>query len=117
MPAPLGHEYVQAVIPTAGMANSGNWTATFTQSDINIGLAQFECYHIVIKGGPSGSTFDVVINDTNLYDSVQPGDTNSWDPNNPMKLSNGDTVSFRWNTGTGTTGPTVWMYFQEASAL
>lgn len=117
MPAPLGQEYVKAIIPTGHQPNAGNWTATFTPDLIGISLPRFECYRIVIKGGPAGSTFDVIINNTNLYDSVSPGDTNSWDPKNPMKLSNGDTVSYEWNTGVGATGPTVWMYFQEASPL
>lgn len=116
MPAPLGHEFVKAVISSGAQPNTGNWTATFTQADINIGLARFECYHIVIKGGPVGATFDVLINNSTLYDSVFPGWSTSWDPNNPMKLTNGDTVSYQWDTGAGT-APTVWMFFQEASVL
>ena len=116
MTASLGHEFVEATIAADGQPNAGNWVATFSQSDINIGLTNFQCYRIVITGGPPGSSFTVTVSG-NLYDSVFPGDTNSWDPNQPMELTNGDTVTFAWNTGTGMTGPTVWMYFQEASPL
>jgi hypothetical protein len=115
VPRKLGQAFQTAVISPAGRTNAGNWTATFDSPDIGIFLPEFDCYHIVIKGGPAGSTFDIYVNN-NLYDSVTPGDTNSWDPNHPMKLSNGDSVIFYWNAGTGT-APTVWLYFQEPELL
>ena len=115
MAGDLGFANATAEISTTG-DNAGNWTATFTTQDIGISKPRFECYHIVIKGGPAGSTFDIYIG-IKLWDSVAPGDTNSWDPNNTMRLVQGDTVYFYWNTGTGTTGPEVWMYFQDPKIL
>jgi hypothetical protein len=112
----LGEEFMDAIIPTGTQPNAGKWTATFTPADMGIMLPLFDCYHIVIENGPPGSTFKVYKNNS-LYDNVANGDTNSWDPNIPMKLENGDSVSFQWNTGTGTGGPTVWMYFQEPELL
>lgn len=116
MTARLGQDYKTGYIPNTGQPNAGKWTVTFTPADIGVSLPVFECYHIVVTGGPPGSTFDVYVNN-NLYDSVQPGNVNSWDPNNPMKLSNGDSVSFHWNVGTVGYQPTVWMYFQQESPL
>lgn len=116
MPQQLGQADVTATIGTTLGSNPGNWTATFTPQVIGVSESTFECYRIVIKGGPAGSTFDIYVG-TNLYDSVSPGDTNSWDPNQTMKLIQGNTVEFRWNTGTGTSGPQVWMYFQESELL
>lgn len=114
MTAYLGNTFkVGAVTQTIPYA--GNWAVVFNPADIPINNPTYECYRIVIKGGPPGSSFDVMVNNS-LYDSVFPGDTNSWDPNNSMKLANGDTIGFYWNTGSST-APTVWLYFQEATPL
>ena len=111
----LGSANVTAVIPGSTQLNAGNWTATFQASDIPISLPTYECYHIVISGGPPGSIFHIYV-DNNLYDAVSPGDTNSWDPHQTMKLQNGNTISYQWNSGAGT-APVVWMYFQESAVL
>jgi hypothetical protein len=116
MPQGLGNADVQATIGSPSGTNPGNWTATFSPQVIGISYAEYEAYRIVIRNGPPGSKFDVFIG-TRLYDSVSPGDTNSWDPNQTMKLIQGDTIEFRWNTGAGDVGPEVWMYFQEAGVL
>lgn len=106
----------EAAIAAAGQPNAGNWVATFVPSDIDVSLPTFECYRIVIEGGPLGSTFKVYIGNR-VYDTVFPGWDTSWDPNNPMKLNNGDTISFQWNSGLATAQPVVWLYFQEANPL
>lgn len=116
MTAALGYASTDAIIALPGQMNAGMWTATFSSADIGISLPEFECYHIVIKGGPPGSTFDVYVGNR-LYDSVTPGDTNSWDPNNPMKLQAGDSVYFYWNSSTPNITPMVAMYFQEPEPL
>lgn len=112
----VGDAFGEGMIPKAGQQNAGNWTVILGPADIAISLPEFDCYRIVIAGGPPGSTFQVYVNNK-LYDSVAPGDVNSWDPNNPMKLSNGDTVSFFWNVGTANYQPTVWMYFEQPKVL
>lgn len=116
MPRGLGDADLVAVIGGPMGSNAGNWTATFSPQVIGISNATYECYRIVIKGGPPGSTFDIYLGNR-LYDSVSPGDTNSWDPNQTMKLVQGDSVEFRWRTGVGTVGPEVWLYFQETELL
>ena len=115
MPAGLGSQFVEATIALAGQQNAGNWTAVFTPQVIGIQLPNFECYHIVVDGGPAGSKFTVTIG-TRLYSSVTPGFDTEWDPSQTMKLESGDTVYFYWNSGTGT-APTVYMYFQESELI
>jgi hypothetical protein len=112
--APLGDAFANGTIGPAGSFNAGNWTVKFDASLMGISLSRFECYHIVISG-PAGSSFRIFI-DNKIYDNVSPGDVNSWDPNQPMKLTQGNTVYFYWNTGAGTP-PTVTLYFQEPSPL
>jgi hypothetical protein len=116
MASGLGDANVTATIAGATSQYAGRWVAAFTPAVIGIFQAQFECYRIVIRGGPPASTFDVYIG-TRLYDSVTPGDTNSWDPNQTLKLNQGDTVTFVWNSGAGAAGPEVWLYFQAPAVL
>lgn len=113
MPLPLGSADATGTIPTMGV-NAGLWTVTFDPPTIGISSPLFECYHIVISG-PAGSAFQIFIGNK-FWDNVTPGDINSWDPNQPMKLQNGESVHFYWNTATGA-APTVTMYFQEPSPL
>lgn len=116
MTASLGFAFKQATIAGAHSTNAGLWSAVFTPSDIDVALPTFECYRIVIANGPPGSTFQIFVGNRR-YDSVFPGDTNSWDPNNPMKLNNGDTVAFYWNSNLASAQPEVWLYFQESRPL
>jgi hypothetical protein len=113
MTASLGPESAEGVPDTTGR-NTGNWTVTFNPTTLGINLPVFECYHIVITG-PPGSSFTIYIG-SNFYDNVAQGDKNSWDPNQTMKLQQGQNVYFFWNTGAGT-APQVTMWFQEASPL
>ena len=117
MPASLGHADQDGIIaPATDPSHAGNWVVTFQQSDIGISLPEYECYRIVLKNGPPGSSFTIYIGNA-FYDSVTPGDTNSWDPNNPMKLQAGDSIYFYWNIGTPNFAPMVTMYFQEPAKL
>lgn len=115
MPKLLGPAEASGVIAPAGSLNAGKWTVTFDPHTLGISLPRFECYHIAIKNGPPGSTFTMYVG-TNLWDSVAPGDVNSWDPNQTLKLQQGQTLFFYWNTGTGT-APDVTLWLQEASPL
>lgn len=116
MPAALGYADGEGVIAPVGQTNAGNWTCTFQAADIGISLPEFECYRIVITNGPPNSTFTVYIGNR-LFDSVNPGDTNSWDPNNPMKLQSGDAIYFYWDSSTPNFAPMVALYFQEPEKL
>lgn len=115
MPESLGDQLKTAIVAPSTHPNAGNWICEFTAADIGISEPVFRCYHIVVDGGPLGSTFTVYRNNKK-YDTVFPGWSTSWDPNNPMKLNNGDTISFWWNTGTGTAAE-VWLYFEKESPL
>lgn len=105
----LGSTFKQAQL------SGGVWECVFNAADLGITLPSYECYRIVISNGPAGSTFNIYLNNQ-LWDSVFPGDNNSWDPNNQMPLGQGDNLTFVWNLGSGT-GPYVWLYFQETSPL
>lgn len=105
----LGSTFKQAKL------SGGVWVCSFHAADLNITLANYECYRIVISNGPAGSTFMINLNNQ-LWDAVFPGDSNSWDPNNPLPLEAGDSLTFTWNLGSGT-GPFVWLYFQETRIL
>lgn len=111
----LAPSFKTATLAPAGHANAGNWICEFAPKDIPIAESRFRCYHINIKGGPLGSTFYVYQNN-NEYDTVFPGWDTSWDPNNPMKLEQGDTVAFWWNTSSGTAA-TVWLFFETETVL
>lgn len=109
---------VTATIPATGNVNAGNWTVNFTPDIIGISLAEFECYRIVISGGPPGSKFNVFIG-TGPWDTVFPGWDTSWDPNQAMPLLQSQTVSLQWNTGNVTTNgaPQATLWFREVSPL
>lgn len=116
MPALLGAtQEVEAVLGAAGTQNAGNWTATFGPQVLGVSLATFECFRIAVKGGPPGSSLTVYIG-TSFWDSTTPGNDTAWDPNQTMKLQQGQTVYFYWNSATATV-PTVTMWLQESSAL
>jgi hypothetical protein len=112
----LGQANAQGVLGRPLSQNAGKWVATFTPQLIGVSLSQFECYRIIVDGGPPGSTFRIFIGGARLYSTVFPGNDTEWDPNNPMLLGQGDTVEFRWNSATGP-APDVWMYFRERALL
>lgn len=113
MPAGLGPATATGTLDKTGL-NTGNYTVVFDPPTLDISAPLFECYHMVING-PPGSSFTIYIGSFQ-YDNVELGDVNSWDPNQTMKLQQGQTIYFFWNTGTGTV-PTVTMWLQEASPL
>lgn len=92
--------------------NTGNWTVTFTPADMNVQVSSFEVYKIVISGAP-GSTFNVFV-DINQWDTSVRGDINSWDPNQPLLVSPGQSLYFYWSDPiTDGTPPevTIWLRF------
>jgi hypothetical protein len=110
----LGWRPATAVVNLDPQQNPGNYSARFQPSDWGVaGGATFEVYHISILG-PAGSTFQVFI-DNVFYDNVARGDINSWDPNQPMLLSNGNYLWFYWNVGTGTPVPAVTLFLREGT--
>lgn len=111
----LGDSNVTATLGTPTSANPGKWLATFDTNAIGISVSEFECYRIVVDGGPAGSSFSITLG-VRLWDRVFPGNDTSWDPNQPMPLVQGDRVTFAWNLAADP-APDVWMYFRERSPL
>jgi hypothetical protein len=93
--------------------NTGNWTAVLGPSQMHISHPSFELYHLTIKGGPVGSSLTWYVNN-NFYDVTPNGYLNSWDPNQPLELSPGDTLYFYWNASTGT-APIVTGFFRYST--
>lgn len=115
MPETLGQANVTATLGGAGSSNPGKWLAVFDSNAIGVSLPEFECYHMIIDAGPAGSTARITLG-VRLWDTVFPGNDTSWDPNQPLPLVQGDTVTFSWNSA-ATPAPDVWMYFRERSPL
>jgi len=105
----------EATIAPSSHPNAGNWIVEFSASDIGVAEPKFQVYHIVVDSGPVGGKF-VVYRNNQKYDTVFPGWDTSWDPNQPMKLANGDTVYFWWNTGVGDAAD-VTLYFEKETPL
>lgn len=115
MPESLGRTFKEASLAPTGHPNAGKWICEFSSSDIGISEPRFQCFHVNVQGGPVGSTFTWGYGN-NPWDTVFPGWDTSWDPNNAMKLGNGDTIFFWWNTNSGTAA-TVWLYFEKETPL
>jgi hypothetical protein len=103
--------------PQAGAAdttgnNTGNWTIAFTPGILNVNVAEFECYKIVVTGA-AGSTFTVFI-ENKQWDLAIYGAANSWDPMQPMILRPGQTLYFYYSDAvTDNTPPvaTIWLRY------
>lgn len=112
MPSYLGSRVKQGVADKNNPLGAGNWTVTFTPTDLAQVHAQ--CHHIAIAG-PAGSSFQVFL-DTTFYDYVARGDINSWDPSQTMPIVPGQTMYFYWNSA-ATPAPSVTIYLQQTSGL
>jgi hypothetical protein len=91
--ADLGRREVTAVIDTLG--NGGNWTATLDPALLSI-PEDFLIYRMFVKG-PVGSTVIVALD--NIEETGTPnGWLNEWDPNQPIYVRRGQTVTAKWNS-------------------
>jgi hypothetical protein len=76
--------------------NTGNLTNQLTSSFINITIAVFECYHMIISNVPVGAAA-VIMRNGRQYSYVQPYSGSEWDPAQPMGLFAGDEIDFLWD--------------------
>lgn len=106
----LGVRSVTAKLNSDPTNNPGNWTAVMGPGQIGINQNYFELYHLALKNGPAGSVMTWNV-DNSFYDITSHGDLNSWDPNQALELTPGQTLYFYWNVGTGV-APTVTAYFR-----
>jgi hypothetical protein len=97
--------------------NRGNLTNQLTSSFINITIAVYECYHMVVSNVPLGASATILRN-SRIYSYVTPQGGSEWDPSQPMGLFAGDELAFLWNVPTGTTPlPVVTAFFRYDTSL
>lgn len=97
--------------------NPGNWTVQFSPQVINVNVPHFELYKLVVKGAAGTATFDVYVN-TNQWDTAVYAVHNSWDPQQPLLLTPGDTVYFYYSTASSDGNqPVITAWFRYDPAL
>lgn len=112
----LGPTATLKAVPDATGNNPGNWTITADPAALKFKVAQAEIYQITIDG-PVGSSFSLYRN-THLWNYVQQGWKNAWDPYNPLYLRTGDTVFFYWTAPiTQTPVPTAKLWLRYDTDL
>jgi hypothetical protein len=97
--------------------NTGNLTNQLTSSFINVTIAVFECYHMVVSNVPLGAAA-VIMRNGRQYSFTQPFTGSEWDPSQPMGLFAGDEIDFLWNVPSATRPlPIVTAFFRYDSSL
>jgi len=112
----LGARTASGAADTTGF-NAGNWTVQFTPQVVNVNVAHFECYKLIVKGAAATATFDVYVN-TNQWDTAVYAVHNSWDPTQPLLLTPGDYLYFYYSTASSDGNkPTITAWFRYDPAL
>jgi hypothetical protein len=97
--------------------NTGNLTNQLSSSFINITIAVFECYHMVVSNVPLGAAA-VIMRNGRQYSFTQPFTGSEWDPSQPMGLFAGDEIDFLWSVVSSTRPlPIVTAFFRYDSSL
>lgn len=97
--------------------NAGNWTVIYDPQTINVNVAHFELYKIVVTGAASSATFNVYVN-TNQWDTAIYATNNSWDPQQVLLLTPGDTVYFYYSSASSDGNqPTIYAWFRYDPAI
>jgi hypothetical protein len=97
--------------------NTGNLTNQLTSSFINITIAVFECYHMIVSNVPLGAAA-VIMRNGRQYSFTQPFTGSEWDPAQPMGLFAGDEIDFLWNVPSATRPlPVVTAFFRYDESL
>jgi hypothetical protein len=110
----LGNTVNNQVAADSTGNNPGKWTVTFDPKTLNVTVPYFECYKIVVTGA-KGSTFTTFV-DLAQWDAPQRGDTNVWDPQQPIPLTPGTYLYFYWSDqATDGFPPTVtlWLRYDQ----
>jgi hypothetical protein len=94
--------------------NPGNWTIALDPAILSVSteIRYFEVYKMIVHGAP-GSTFDVYV-ENHLWDTAVFGFQNSWDPIQPLKMQNGQTLYFQYSDPTSdglAPNVTVWLRY------
>lgn len=91
----LGSRYLVSALDQTGL-NTGNLTTAFTSGVLNIDVASYELYHIVISSVPSGASANLYIG-ARKWGFTNPNSGTEWDPTQPMLLNPGQDLYFLWN--------------------
>lgn len=105
---------IHGAADTSGM-NLGNWTIQFTPDILNVNVAQFEVYKMVVKGA-ANTTFDVYV-ENKQWDTAIYGTKNSWDPQQPLIMRPGETLYFLYSDPTSDNSPptaTIWLRYDPS---
>jgi hypothetical protein len=105
--------------PITGVAdtttlNPGNWSVVFDESVIASNLPLIECYKMIVKGA-QGTTFTVYRNNK-TWDVGVYGTLNSWDPEQPLIINQGDTIVFAYSDPATDGNPpvvTIWLRYDS----
>lgn len=117
----LGFRTATTSKPASGSNNpfgQGLWVGQITPSVWGVVPAEFEVYHMTVRG-PTLSSLEVWI-DQSFYSTTPRGDLNEWDPKQPMFLRRGQTLYFYWNSAGNTANggsPMVNVYIRERAVL
>lgn len=106
--------------PDTTSFNSGNWTIVLDPSVFNVSsqIQYFEIYKMIVHGA-AGTTFDVRV-DINLWDTAVYGFQNSWDPIQPLKIQQGQSLYFLYSDPVSDNNPptvTVWLRYNTDDML
>lgn len=94
-----------------------SWTITFDPSVLSVSTAipYFEVYHSAVTGVP-GSTFNRYI-ESWLWDTGVYGNSNTDDPNEPVLMQPGQTLTFKYVYPAADLTPpmaTIWLRYDES---
>jgi hypothetical protein len=98
--------------PDTTTLNPGNWTIAFTPDILNVNVANFEVYKMVVAGAQN-TTFNVFV-DLKQWDVGIYGTLNSWDPQQPLIMRPGETLYFMYSDPSSDNTPpvaTVWLRY------
>jgi hypothetical protein len=97
--------------------NPGNLTNALTSSFMNVTIAVFECYKMVVNSVPLGAAATIIRNGRQ-FSFCQPFTGSEWDPAQPIGLRAGDEIDFLWNVPSSATPlPVVTAWFRYDAAL
>lgn len=113
---PLPPAKVTAAADTTGR-NTGNLTSVFDTATLNVRVAWYECFHIVVTSVPAGAQAMIFIG-AKQWGFTFPFNGSEWDPSQPMLLQDGQEVYFFWSVAAATVPlPVVTMWLRYDPSL
>jgi hypothetical protein len=97
--------------------NTGNWTTAFTPNILNINVAYFELYKMMVANVPVGFSASCVLN-LKQFSYTTPYQGSEWDPAQPIPMNPTDELDLLWNIPvSNTTIPVTTAWFRYDPAL